>query len=63
MERDMAATAQRDNDFLEVVVGYLDLLHRQGIIRDPANIETEIVIRVTEELRDYFETLHANDAE
>lgn len=59
----MAATAQTHSDFLEVVVGYLDLLHRQGIIRDPANIETEIVIRVTEELRDYFETLHANDAE
>jgi hypothetical protein len=59
----MTATAKTHNDFLEVVVGYLDLLHRQGIIKDPGDIETEIVIRITEELRDYFETLHANDAE
>ena len=59
----MPVTAQTSNDFLEFIVDYLDLLHRQGIITDLGEIDTEAVIRTTEELRDYFMTLHANDAD
>jgi len=59
----MPATAQTPNDYLEFIVDYLDLLHRQGIITDLGEIDTEAVIRTTEELRDYFMTLHANDAD
>ena len=58
----MSATAQTPNDYLEFIVDYLDLLHRQGIITDLGEIDTEAVIRTTEELRDYFMTLHANDS-
>lgn len=59
----MPGTAQTHNDYLEFIVDYLDLLHRQGIITDLREIDTEAVIRTTEELRDYFMTLHANDAD
>ena len=59
----MSATAQTPNDYLEFIVDYLDLLHRQGIITDLGEIDTEAVIRTTEELRDYFMVLHANDAD
>ena len=59
----MPATAQTRNDFLEFIAEYLDLLNRQGIITDLGEIDTEAVIKTTEELRDYFMTLHANDAE
>ena len=59
----MAAAAHSCNDFLEIVVGYLDLLHRQGVIRNLDDIDTESVIGITEELRDYFSTLHTNDAD
>ena len=59
----MPVTAQTSNDFLEFIVDYLDLLHRQGIITDLREIDTEAVIRTTEELRDYFMTLNANDAD
>lgn len=59
----MPVTAQNHNDYLEFIVDYLDLLHRQGIITDLGEIDTEAVIRTTEELRDYFMTLHANDAD
>jgi hypothetical protein len=59
----MPATAQNRSDFLEFIVEYLDLLNRQGIIKDLGEIDTEAVIKTTEELRDYFETLHANDAD
>lgn len=59
----MPVTAQTHNDYLEFIVDYLDLLHRQGIITDLGEIDTEAVIRTTEELRDYFMTLHANDAD
>ena len=57
----MPVTAQTSNDFLEFIVDYLDLLHRQGIITDLGEIDTEAVIRTTEELRDYFMALHVND--
>ena len=59
----MPVTAQTSNDFLEFIVDYLDLLHRQGIITDLREIDTEAVIRTTEQLRDYFITLHANVAD
>jgi len=59
----MSATAQNHNDFLEFIVEYLDLLNRQGIISDLGEIDTEAVIKTTEELRDYFMTLQANDAD
>jgi hypothetical protein len=59
----MPAIAQIHNDFLEFTVEYLDLLHRQGIITNLGDIDTEAVIKTTEELRDYFMTLQANDAD
>jgi hypothetical protein len=59
----MPVTAQTSNDYLKFIVDYLDLLHRQGIITDLREIDTEAVIRTTEELRDYFMTLNANDAD
>jgi hypothetical protein len=60
-ETDMPGTAQNRDEYLELIVEYLDLLHRQGIITDLREIDTEAVIRTTEELRDYFMTLHTND--
>ena len=59
----MTTAAQSCNDFLEIVVGYLDLLNRQGVIRNLHDIDTESVIGITEELRDYFITLHTNDVD
>lgn len=59
----MTTAAQSCNDFLEIVVGYLDLLHQQGVIRNLHDIDTESVIGITEELRDYFITLHTNDVD
>jgi hypothetical protein len=59
----MPATAQIHKDFLEFIVEYLDLLHRHGIITDLGKIDTEAVIKTTEELRDYFMTLQANDVD
>ena len=58
----MSTAAESCNNFLEIVVGYLDLLHQQGIITDLGDIDTECVIAITEELRDYFVILHMNDA-
>ena len=58
----MGTTAESCNNFLEIVVGYLDLLHQQGIITDLGNIDTECVIAITEELRNYFVVLQMNDA-
>jgi len=57
----MPGTALNRDEYLEFIVEYLDLLHRQGIITDLREIDTEAVIRTTEELRDYFMTLHTND--
>ena len=59
----MPATAQIHNDFIEFIVEYLDLLHLHGIITDLGKIDTKAVIKTTEELRDYFMTLQANDAD
>ena len=59
----MPGTAKNRDEYLELIVEYLDLLHRQGIITDLREIDTEAVIRTTEELRDYFMTLNANDAD
>ena len=59
----MAVAAQTSSDFLEIVVGYLDLLHRQGVIRNIDDIDTESVIGITGELRDYFIMLHTHDAD
>ena len=55
--------AYTDNDFLKLVVEYLELLYRQGIISDLGDIDTEVVIRITQELRDYFIALHSNDTD
>ena len=58
----MTAAAQTRNHFIEIVIGYLDLLYQQGVIRNLNDIDTESVIAMTEELRDYFIALHENDA-
>jgi hypothetical protein len=60
-ETDMPGTALNRDEYFELIVEYLDLLHRQGIITDLREIDTEAVIRTTEELRYYFMTLHTND--